>query len=136
MYYDYLCPACHGYLRVGDKLVFAARTKDNEHGLIFLHPELGDYTTEHHPLFRIKEGDELHFYCPVCHNILNLEENRKLVKIFMRDEKGEEFEIFFSGILGEKCTYRIRDKEVTGFGPDMDRYQKYFDLPKEYKKYL
>jgi uncharacterized protein YbaR (Trm112 family) len=136
MYYDYLCPACRGHLRIGDKLVIAARTGENEYGLIFLHPELGDYTTEHHSSFRLREGDELTIYCPVCHNVMNFEDNKKLAKVLMRNKKGEEFEIFFSGIAGEKCTYRLRDKEVRAFGPDMERYQKYFDLPKEYRKYL
>ncbi len=136
MQYDYLCPTCHGHLRIGDKIVLSAKTIENEQGLIFLNPELGNYTTEHHPSFGIKEGDELYYYCPVCHKTLNLEDNKKLVKIFMRDKKGEEFEIFFSGIAGEKCTYRIRDKEVTTYGPDVERYQRYFDLPEEYKKYL
>jgi hypothetical protein len=28
----------------------------------------------------------------------------------MTDEKGDEYEIFFSGIAGEKCTYRMRTR--------------------------
>jgi hypothetical protein len=116
--------------------VFSAKTKENEHGLIFLSPELGNYTTEHHPDFDIKEGEEFHYYCPICHGKLNFMENEELVNIYMTDEKGDEFEIFFSGIAGEKCTYRIRNKEITSFGPDTERYQRYFDLPEEYRKYL
>jgi uncharacterized protein YbaR (Trm112 family) len=136
MQYDYSCPICRGQLRIGDKLVFSAKTKENEQGLIFLSPELGNYTTEHHPSFDIKEGEEYRYYCPICHGKLNFMENEKLVNIYMTDEKGDEFEIFFSGIAGEKCTYRIRNKEITSFGPDTERYQRYFDLPEEYRKYL
>jgi hypothetical protein len=136
MYYDYLCPICRGLLRVGDKLVFTLKTKDNRQGLIFLSPELGNYTTEHHPSFDVTEGEEFLYYCPICHARLNYTENEKLVKIFMIDENDEEFEIFFSGIAGEKCTYRMRDKEKEEFGPDSDKYKQYFDLPDEYRKYL
>ncbi|MFO7922559.1 MAG: hypothetical protein R6U58_02565 [Bacteroidales bacterium] len=136
MEYDYLCPICEGHLRVGDKLVFAAKTRENKKGLIFLSPELGNYTTEHHPSFDIQEGEEYRYYCPICHASLNQPEKDKLVKIFMVDENEEEFEIFFSGIAGEKCTYRMRDKEKEEFGPDRDKYKQYFDLPDEYRKYL
>ncbi len=136
MHYDYLCPICRGQLRVGDKLVFSARTRENKHGLIILSPELGNYTTEHHPYFDIKEGEEYLFFCPICHAKLNHEENEKLVKIAMMDNNGIEYEIFFSGIAGEKCTYRMRDKEKEELGPDKDKYKQYFDLPEKYRKYL
>ncbi len=136
MEYDYHCTVCRGHLRIGNKLVFSAKTRDNKYGLIFLSPELGDYTTEHHPDFDIQEGEEYLFYCPICHARLNHTENEKLVRIFMVDEKGAEYEIFFSGIAGEKCTYRMRDKEKEELGPDSEKYRQYFDLPDEYRKYL
>jgi hypothetical protein len=65
---------------------FSAKTRENKQGLIFLSPELGNYTTEHHPSFDIKEGEEYRYYCPICHAKLNYPENEKLVKIFMTDE--------------------------------------------------
>lgn len=136
MQYDYFCPVCHGHLRVGDNLIFSARTRENKRGLIILSPELGNYTTEHHPEFDIREGEEYIYYCPICHAKLNREEKEKLVKILMKDEKGNEYEIFFSGIAGEKCTYRMHDKEIEELGPDSEKYKQYFDLPDQYKKYL
>jgi len=136
MEYNYLCPMCRGHLRIGDKLVFSAKTRENKKGLIFLSPELGNYTTEHHPSFDIKEGEEYLFYCPICHAKLNQEENEKLVKIFMTDENEAEYEIFFSGIAGEKCTYRMRDRVTEEIGPDKGKYKPYFDLPDKYRKYL
>ncbi|MFW6145461.1 MAG: hypothetical protein ACOC4Y_01550, partial [bacterium] len=72
----------------------------------------------------------------ICHATLNKEKNDKLVKVFMVDEKENEYEIFFSGIAGEKCTYKMRDKQVEGIGPDVELYKKYFDVPEEYQKYL
>ncbi|MFP3861289.1 MAG: hypothetical protein ACLFUW_10740 [Bacteroidales bacterium] len=136
MHYDYYCPMCKGQLRVNDNLVFVAKSKKNEKGLIFLSPELGNYRTSKHPSFNIEEGEVYKFLCPICHATLNKEKNDKLVKVFMVDEKGHEYEIFFSGIAGEKCTYKMRDKQVEGIGPDVELYKKYFDVPEEYQKYL
>lgn len=136
MNYNYFCPMCKGQLRIEDNLVFAAKSRDNKKGLIFLNPELGNYTTKKHPLFDIHEGEEYNFYCPICQAKLNSKENNKLVKINMTDEDNNEFEIYFSGIAGEKCTYKMRDKEMEQLGPDAEKYHKYFDLAEEYKKYL
>jgi uncharacterized protein YbaR (Trm112 family) len=136
MQYDYFCPICKGQLRVDNNLVFTARSEKNKKGLIFLSPELGNYTTSRHPKFEIEEGEEYTFLCPICHATLNREENNNLVKVFMRDENGKDYEIFFSGIAGEKCTYKMRDRQVEGMGPDAELYRHYFDVPEEDKKYL
>jgi uncharacterized protein YbaR (Trm112 family) len=137
MWYDYYCPVCKGQLRVDNNLVFTAKSKtSNRKGLIFLSPELGNYTTSKHPEFEVLKGEEFVLYCPICHTTLNREENNNLVKVFMKDENGKEYEIFFSGIAGEKCTYKMRDKQVEGMGPDAELYNKYFDVPEEYQKYL
>lgn len=136
MSFDYYCPVCKGQLRIGDKLVFSAKSDKNKKGLIFLSPELGNYTTEKHPDFDIKEGEEYMFYCPICHATLNADQDKRLVKVFINDDKGDEYEIYFSGIAGEKCTYRLKDKQMEEMGPDVDLYKKYFDIPEEDKKYL
>ena len=55
----------------------------------------------------------------------------------MIDENGEEHNIYFSGIAGEKCTYKMRKDIIEEkIGPDVKNYDKYFDMPEEYKKYL
>lgn len=137
MSYDYYCPICKGQLRVDDNLVFTAKSRDtNKKGLILLSPELGNYNTRRHPEFEAKEGEQFTLYCPICHTRLNREENNNLVKVFMQDPEGHEYEIFFSGIAGEKCTYKMRDKQIEGMGPDAELYRKYFDVPEEDKKYL
>lgn len=133
---DYLCPICKGHIRVEDSLVVAARTKSNEKGLIFLNPEIGNYIKTTHPSFDLKEGEAYTIHCPICHAILNRDENHKLVKVLMIGEDGVEVEVYFSGIIGEKCTYVIKDKKVDKVGPDMQIYEKYFDLEDKYKKYL
>ena len=55
----------------------------------------------------------------------------------MIDEDGKEYNIYFSGIAGEKCTYKMREDIVEEkIGPDVNTYDKYFDVPEEYRKYL
>jgi len=75
-------------------------------------------------------------YCPICHTTLNREENRNLVKLNMIDTKGVEVDVFFSVIVGEKCTFVVKDKVVKEAGPDVKLYEKYFDIPEGDRKYL
>lgn len=132
---DYSCPICKGQLRVKNSILLSAKSKTNEKGLVFLNSEIGDYSITTHPDFQIREGEEYTFYCPICHATLNREENPNLVKIFLKDGD-EEFEIYFSSLAGEKCTYKISDKSIEQIGPDSIRYKQYFDVPEEDKKYL
>jgi len=123
-------------MNIGSSLVFSAKSPENEKGLVFLDTELGSYTKTTHPDFKLNEGIEYKFYCPVCHAKLNKEDNPNLVKVHMTDENGKESEINISNIIGEHCTYKIEDKKAEAFGPDAERYSKYIDLPLEYRKYL
>lgn len=132
---DYFCPICKGQLRVKSSLLLSAKSKNNEKGLIFLNSEIGNYSITTHPGFEVREGEEYTFYCPICHATLNREENPNLVKIFMKDGD-EDFEIFFSSLAGENCTYKISDKSIEQIGPDANHYKQYFDVPDEDKKYL
>ncbi|MCF8307915.1 MAG: hypothetical protein K9I68_02785 [Bacteroidales bacterium] len=132
---NYYCPICRAHLRVGDNIVLAAKSPYNEKGLIFLNPEVGNYSKETHPDFEIREGEEYKFYCPVCHATLNDKEKKNLVKMNM-EEEGTHYDFYFSNIAGEEVTYRISEQEVEKYGYHKDRYEKYFDLPDEYKKYL
>jgi hypothetical protein len=55
----------------------------------------------------------------------------------MIDDDGKEYNIYFSGIAGEKCTYKIRGNKIEEKrGPDTKVYNKYFDIPEEDRKYL
>lgn len=133
---NYFCPICKSNMNIGSSLVYSAKSPDNEKGLVFLDTELGNYTKKTHPDFKLREGVEYKFYCPVCHAKLNKRENPHLVRVDMIDESGKKFEINISNIVGEHCTYKILDKSAEAFGPDAARYQKYLDLPMEYHKYL
>lgn len=133
---SYSCPECKSKMNIGSSLVFSAKSPRNERGLIFLNTELGGYTKTTHPDFQLEEGVEYKFYCPVCHFKLNKEENFNLVRVHMSDESGKEYEIIISNIIGEHCTYKIREKTVEAYGPDAKRYSQYLDVPPEYHKYL
>jgi hypothetical protein len=135
---EYICKICRGHLKVKTSIVLAAsKLHSSKRGLIFLNPEIGNYTTTTHPSFEIKEGEEYIYNCPICHSQLNSTKYKHLVRIIMIDENGKEYNIYFSNIAGEKCTYKIReDKVETKIGPDVKTYEKYFDVSEEFKKYL
>ncbi|MDF1573811.1 MAG: hypothetical protein P1P86_01285 [Bacteroidales bacterium] len=133
---NYSCPECKSKINIGNSLVLSAKSPSNDRGLIFLDTELGNYTKTTHPDFKLQEGVEYKFYCPVCHFKLNLADRFNLVKIHMSDETGKEVEILISNIIGEHCTYKIQEKKVDAYGPDAKRYSQYLDLPPEYHKYL
>jgi predicted SprT family Zn-dependent metalloprotease len=134
---EYLCKVCRGHLKVKTSIVLAAtKTNSSERGLIFLNPEIGDYTTTTHSSFTIKEGEEYVYTCPICHSQLNSAKYNHLVRIIMIDEDKKEYDIYFSGIAGQKCTYKIRGKKMEIKGPDAKLYTKYFEVPEEDRKYL
>ncbi len=134
---EYLCKVCRGHLKVKTSIVLAATKKNGSTGgLVFLNPELGNYTITTHPSFTIKEGEEYIYTCPICHSQLNSAKYNHLVRIIMMDEKGKEYNIYFSGIAGEKCTFKIRGANMESQGPDANLYNKYFEVPDEDRKYL
>jgi hypothetical protein len=134
---DYLCKVCRGHLKVETSIVLAAtKINSTEKGLIFLNPEIGNYTTKTHPAFSIKEGAEYIYTCPICHSQLNSGKYKHLVRIILIDDEKKEYDIYFSDIAGEKCTFKLRGKKLEVKGPDAKRYTKYFEVPEEDRKYL
>ena len=136
---EYLCKVCRGHLKGKISIVLAAAKLNDrsQRGLIFLNPEIGNYSTYTHPSFVIKEGEEYIYTCPICGAQLNSMKYLHLVRIIMVDENKNEYDIYFSGIAGENCTYKIKDnvmEEETG--PDVKTYIKYFEVPEEDRKYL
>lgn len=134
---EYLCKACRGILNPKVSIVLSAmKINSSKRGLVLLNPELGNYTRITHPSFDVEEGVEYIYTCPICHSQLNSMKYPHLVRIIMRDEKGKEFDIYFSGIAGEKCTFKLGEAGVEKKGPDARLYDKYFDIPEEDRKYL
>jgi len=119
---DFKCPHCSNLLNVGENIVFTARNRFGKEGLIMLTPQIGDYTVIKHPNFDIHKGEKVDFYCLYCNTQLVSERNPNLAKILMSDEKGIEYEILFSRIVGEHATYRIVGKTVDIYGEDAAEY--------------
>ena len=134
---EYLCKVCRGHLNVKTSIVLAAtKTNSSERGLVFLNPEIGNYTITTHHSFKIKEGEKYEYTCPICHSQLNSAKYKHLVRVIMIDEDQKEYDIYFSGIAGQKCTYKIRGTKLEVKGPDAKLYTKYFEVPEEDRKYL
>jgi len=125
---DFICPKCNGHLLVGEKIIFTAITrKEKRPGIILLSSKVGDYTSLLNPTFKIEEGEEIDFFCPICHgNLTATDVDEKLVKIIMIDEKSDKYEIYFSGITGEHCTYKVSEEKIEKFGDASEKYYKYF----------
>jgi hypothetical protein len=133
---EYLCKACRGVLNVKTSIILSAmKANSPKKGLFLLNPDLGNYTVTTHSTFRMEEGEEYLIKCPICHAHLNSLKYDHLVRIIMVDD-GKEFDIYFSDIVGEKCTYKLSGSSVEALGPDAVKYDKYFDVPEEDRKYL
>ena len=56
---EYLCKACRGHLKVKSSIVLSAtKINSSTRGLVFLNPELGNYTKTTHPSFEMEKGSE------------------------------------------------------------------------------
>ena len=71
--------------------------------------------------------------CPLCHaNLTDQTISKNLARIKMIDSAGEEYDIYFSEIMGETCTYKISaNKKVQSYGENAPDYQNYWgETPK------
>ena len=125
---DFICPKCNGHLRVGENIIFTAKTKKWEGGIILLHPELGNYKVENHPSFKFESGEHVDLYGPICHAKLKSKKHKSLATVIMKDESGKEFEIYFSQIVGEQSTFKLIGEHVEIFGEHTEVYRDFFDL--------
>jgi uncharacterized protein YbaR (Trm112 family) len=114
------CPFCHGQLYINERIILSAKTDSQQSGLILLTPDFGDYRVLKHPAFKIEIGEHVDFYCPICHSNLIVEKDgKKFTRVMMLDV-GEEYEVMFSQIAGEKATYVIGEKTIKAYGDDAD----------------
>ncbi|MBK7106369.1 MAG: hypothetical protein IPH62_13905 [Ignavibacteriae bacterium] len=124
---NYLCPYCKGQLNVKSNIVLAVRTEAQKRGLILLSSKLGNYQVTTHPSFQLKEGEHLEIFCPMCHaNLKAIEFDDNLAKMFMMDESQKVYEIIFSEIAGEHCTYKLVDSMIESYGEHQNNYVNHF----------
>ena len=124
---DFLCPKCGGHLSVGGFVIFSATNSKGEQGLILLSPHLGDYSKIIHQSFKIQESSKVDYFCPICGtNLAAHDVHENMVHLLMIDENSEKHDVYFSGIEGEFCTYKISKQNIEKFGNSADNYMKYF----------
>lgn len=132
---SYYCPQCFGNINVADKIIFKLKSKNDEFGLVLLSAKINDYQSETSESI-IKVEEELYkFYCPLCSKCLNLDfYDKRLIKIYMKDQNKKKYEIYFSGIFGEHCTFTVNECKLEYFGPysqkcidQLEKYREYFE---------
>jgi len=117
---------------MGENIYFSVRTPDFKVGLITLHTELGKYSIDKHSGFNFDDGEELDFYCPICHVELAAEAHTNLAKIVMIDENNNQFEILFSKTAGKKSTYKVIGETMEIFGDYSAEYIDFINLSLNY----
>ena len=127
----YLCPKCRSELMINNHVIFSAKAKDGSEGLIKLNPEIGDYTVSFPPTLSRKNGELLTLFCPVCHQNLSSSKHINLAMVIATDESRQEFELFFSQIIGEQSTVKMVGDSVELFGEDVYKYQDHFNEPRQ-----
>ena len=132
---NFLCPKCDGHLRIGDFLVFKIMNSDKKKALIFLSPQIGNYSSIKHPEYKVDKGELLEFYCPLCNNSLKSDVHQDLVQITMMDGNRNFFDVYFSRINGEHCAYETKDELIRIEGEDAGKYT-FFKIGQKYKKYF
>ena len=121
---SYKCPFCDNNINIDENIVLIAKNKVGKRGLVFLHSDLGNYTSDFSDDFEVAEGDLLKLSCPICHQNLSNKKNDSLAHFIQVDEDGKEFKIVFSKVYGEKCTYKVEaQKVVKTYGEHLARYQ-------------
>lgn len=112
MKYDFFCPTCGSALNVNNNIVLAVQRDNNESGLIFLDTDLGSYTKVKHSSLKIKEGEIVKIFCPVCHKDLLCLPDKNLARLMIKDKDDEKLTVLFSVKYGEESTYLLKDKKI------------------------
>ncbi len=119
----YLCPLCKGHLNVNDNIVLIIKDERGNKGLVFLHTELGNYTSQMSSTLKIEKGEPTEFFCPFCQmNIEYHKDKTNLAKLIRIDENKKESQIVFSKIYGEEVTYHIEDRDIKSYGLHAVKY--------------
>ncbi len=130
---NFICPKCRNYINYNGGIVLKAVVENDKCGIILFNKELGDYKIQKNPNFIIKEGQRVRFFCPLCNKTLTAENlEGKLSRVIMIDSEGDEYDVLFSEVAGEHCTYKIKDGIVQTFGNDSDNYTNFFGADPNY----
>ncbi len=123
---NFLCPKCKAYLNIGDSVIFSIKAGNETGGIILLSKQVGNYKVTSNENFRIENGKHYNFFCPICHTDLAADSSRSLAKVNIADDKGSSYELLFSEIAGEHCTYILKQDKLETYGEDSHHYINHF----------
>jgi len=119
----YLCPYCRGAINVGSNIILSAKTCTKQVGLLQLHEEIGNYTSDLSSTLTVEKGDVVDLFCPVCHESLNQSKKDAFAKFIMIDDNCNECSIIISRKFGEKVTFRVDENQhVKTYGEKISRF--------------
>lgn len=124
---NFKCPHCNAYLDVNNNIVLKIKNQNEQYGMILLSSKVGEYVSNVNSNFKLVEGENYSFFCPICDKKLS-ENNNKMASIIMEDENKDLHWIVFSEIFGKHCTYKIKDKQVETFGKDYHEFVDFVTL--------
>ncbi|MBC8486666.1 MAG: hypothetical protein H8D45_11570 [Bacteroidetes bacterium] len=119
----YLCPHCRGAINAGNNIILSAKTSTNKVGLILLHEEIGNYTSDLSASLTVEIGEVVDLFCPVCHESLNTPKKDALAKYIRIDNGIKESYIIISRKYGEKITFKVdENKQIESYGEKLSRF--------------
>lgn len=119
----YLCPYCRSAINAGNNIILSAETHTGSKGLILLHEEIGNYTSQVSATLTVENGDIVDLFCPVCHHSLNIPQKDTLAKYIRIGDDCNECFIIISRKYGEKITFKVDErKKVESYGEKLSRF--------------
>jgi len=119
----YLCPHCRAAINAGKNIILSAKAGKNNAGLILLHEEIGNYSSEVSSSLTVEKGEVVDLFCPVCHESLNIPVKDSLAKYIRIDDNCNECYIIISRKYGEKITFKVdENKQVETYGEKLSRF--------------
>lgn len=120
---NFLCPKCRSVLNIENNIIFSVKAKNDQKGLMLLSTKIGDYSIKNQDNISFEKGDKVEFFCPICRESLSATDvNENLARVIMQDGDENEYQILFSIIAGEYCTYMVSDENFQSFGDDSPVY--------------
>jgi len=123
MIVTYLCPHCRGAINAGNNIILSAKTSKNMIGLLLLHEEIGNYSSDLSSSINVETGETVDLFCPVCHESLNIPNKEALAKYVRVDDSCNECFIIISRKYGERITFKVDEKkQVESYGEKLSRF--------------
>lgn len=125
MHDKYLCPECKSVLNTEDEIVLVFQQTDDIGGIIKLKSELGNYEINNLSNYKFKKGEFINLACPVCHSRLKALTDKNLAFLLLKTQHAD-YNIYFSKIFGEECTFVQKEKEIESYGDHTSHYLDFF----------